>query len=129
MFADGFAVQGCDGPLPQGGAWNALPGSLRLAGIRPDAWAVSTRDDSIAFAEAKTWQDIATLHTTRQLRVFRRLFEGGHGQRCRLYIAVPRSMSSDLDRVLGRVNLLGSPQVTRLHIPDSLLERVHDECA
>ena len=28
MTADGFVVRGCDGPLPQGGLWNALPRAL-----------------------------------------------------------------------------------------------------
>ena len=47
----------------------------------------------------------------------------------RLYIAVPRSVSCELDVVLSQVGLLDSRQVYRLHVPDCFLERVYDECA
>jgi hypothetical protein len=45
----------------------------------------------------------------------------------RLYLAAPRSMSIEIDAVLSRVGLLGAREVVRLHIPDCLLDRAHDE--
>jgi hypothetical protein len=53
--------------------------------------------------------------------VFANTIHKSDGARCRLYLAVPRSASTTLDRVLSTVGLLGAPQVVRLHIPDCLI--------
>ena len=128
MAADGYSPNGCDGPLPHGGIWNLLPRSIRIHGVQPDAWGLS-RSNAIAFAEGKTWMDLASARTRRQLTLMRDLFSTAAGNQARLYIAVPRSVSCELDVALSQVGLLASRQVYRLHVPDCFLERVHDECA
>ena len=127
MAADGFLPHGCDGPLPHGGRWNDLPRSLRISGMQPDAWGISASGD-IAFAEGKTWGDIPSRHTRRQMETLRHLFQRHSDIRWRLYLAAPRSMSIEIDAALSRVGLLGAREVVRLHIPDCLLDRAHDEC-
>src|SRR4051812_30395131 len=85
MAADGYRPNGCDGPLPQGGILNFLPRSIRIHGVQPDAWGLS-RSNAIAFAEGKTWMDIASPRTRRQLTVMRDLFSTAAGNQARLYI-------------------------------------------
>jgi hypothetical protein len=126
MMADGFVPQGCDGPLPCGGRFNELPRSLRIRGVQPDAWGISA-SGLIAFAEAKTWEDIDSVHTRHQLERLRSVLESNRDVQWRVYFAGPRSMSREIDALLSRVGLLGTPEVVRLHIPDCLLERASAE--
>jgi hypothetical protein len=128
MTADGFVVTACDGPLPQGGVWNRLPGSIGACGVRPDAWAIAPTSGAIAFAEAKTHGDIVNAHTRAQLRAVGR-FVLCSGSNSRLYVAVPRSAALMLDRVIHDAGLDGTRQLVRLHVPDCLLEDDRDECA
>jgi hypothetical protein len=128
MTADGFLVAGCDGSMPQGGLWDALPPPPELDGVRPDACGVARANGQFAFGEAKTYQDIDTAHTRKQLRVFGSLVDRSGNTACRLYIAVPRSAAGVLDRVLGQVGLLGARHVVRLHIPDCLVTDNRNEC-
>jgi hypothetical protein len=118
MTADGFLVAGCEGSMPQGGLWNALPPPPDMAGVRPDACGIAPLTGEFAFGEAKTLHDLDTAHTRRQLRVFGHLVQTDGRKVCRLYVAVPRSAAGLLDRVLGQVGLLGARHVVRLHIPD-----------
>jgi hypothetical protein len=118
MTADGFRLAGCEGSMPQGGVWNALPPPPDMAGVRPDECGVASLTGEFAFGEAKTLQDIDTAHTRKQLRVFGHLMHTDGRTVCRLYVAVPRSAAYLLDRVLGEVGLLGARHVVRLHIPD-----------
>lgn len=127
MAADGFLVAGCEGSLPRGGMLNALPPPPELAGVRPDACGVAPSTGEFAFGEAKTFQDIDTPHTRKQLRVFGRLMQTDGKTACRLYVAVPRSASDVLDRVLGQVGLLGARHVVRLHIPDCFVTENRNE--
>lgn len=129
MTADGFLVAGCDGSMPQGGLWNALPPPPAFGGVRPDAYAIVPSTGEVAFGEAKTCLDLDTSHTRKQLRVFGRLSNRDGSSACRLYIAVPRSASGVLDHVLGDVGLLGARHVVRLHIPDCFVTESRDECA
>jgi hypothetical protein len=128
MMADGYLPLGCDGRLPQGGMWNLLPNSLRIHGVQPDAWGVSS-SSALAFAEAKTWMDLTSARTRRQLAVIRELLSVEAGPQTRLYIAVPRSVTCELDLALSQAGLLHSKHVHRLHVPDCFLEREYDECA
>jgi len=121
MTADGFLVAACDGSMPQGGLWNALPTPPELSGVRPYACGIAPSTGDFAFGEAKTYQDIDTPHTRKQLRVFGRLVHHEGRMACRLYIAVPRSAAGVLDRVLCQVGLQGARHVVRLHIPDCLV--------
>lgn len=121
MTADGFLVAACDGSIPQGGFWSALASPPELAGVRPDVCAIAPATGQFAFGEAKTCQDIDTDHTRKQLRVFGRLLRRDTGTECRLYLAVPRSSASLLDRVLVQIGLLGARHVVRLHIPDCFI--------
>jgi hypothetical protein len=75
----------------------------------------------IGFAEAKTALDVDNAHTRAQLRVlgFARM-RGGRAY-CPLYLAIPRSRTYDLDRVLIDVGLVGTKHVRRIHVPDILL--------
>jgi hypothetical protein len=129
MAADGFVVAGCDGSMPQGGLWNFLPRPSEFAGVRPDACGLSLGTGEYAFGEAKTLQDINTVHTRTQLRVFGHLTNRSDRMPCRLYVAVPRSAARDLDRVLRQVGLLGACHVVRLHVPDCLIEETSNERA
>jgi hypothetical protein len=124
MEADGFAVAGFDGQAPQGGAWNAMPAPFSLAGLRPDAWGVREDDALLAFAEAKTADDIDNPHTCKQLSAFARarISSGDESRRCPLYVAIPRSAAHLLDRVLARIGLAGASNVIRIHVPDILLQ-------
>jgi len=129
MTADGFLVAGCDGSVPQGGLWNQLPPPPELAGVRPDACGIEPTTGEFAFGEAKTYQDIDTRHTRKQLCVFGRLKLRDGRTMCRLYIAVPRSAAPLLDRALLEVGLLGARHVVRLHIPDCFVMENRDERA
>ena len=122
MTADGFLVAGCDGPLPRGGFWNALPLAPQLEDVRPDAWGVAPTTGEFAVGEAKTCDDIATSHTRHQLSVFGRLVQRDSKKACRLYVAVPRSAAHVLDGALRRAGLLGARHIVRLHIPDCFVE-------
>jgi hypothetical protein len=129
MTADGFLVAGCDGSMPQGGPWNSLPAPPELAGVRPDACGIAPATGAFAFGEAKTPQDIDTAHTRKQLRVFGHIMHRERGRACRLYIAVPRSAATVLDRVLNQVGLQGARHVVRLHIPDCMVTDNRDDFA
>jgi hypothetical protein len=121
MTADGFVLVSCDGSIPQGGLWNFLPRPEQFAGVRPDACGISPRTGEFAFGEAKTYQDIDTPHTRKQLLVFGRLGFTDRSKACRLYVAVPRSATRILEHVLAQVGLLGRPHVVPLFIPDCFL--------
>ncbi|HEY1938770.1 MAG TPA: hypothetical protein VGJ33_12610 [Candidatus Angelobacter sp.] len=127
MTTDGFLVTACDGSIPQGGHWNALPQPPEFAGVRPDLCGIAPTTGKFAFGEAKTLQDIDTPHTQKQLRVFGSLIHRDGRTACRLYVAVPRSAAGVLDRVLGQVGLLGACHVVRLHIPDCFVTEHRDE--
>ena len=77
----------------------------------------------IAFGEAKTFHDINTNHTRRQLEVLGKTKMKGVKVCCHLYIAIPHSAVYELDRVLIDVGLLRARNVVRLHIPDVLVEK------
>ena len=121
MTFDGFLMIGCDGSVPQGGDWNRLPAPPEIARLRPDACGVDPDTGHFAFGEAKTFSDIDTEHTRRQLRTFARLVHRADGATCRLYVAIPRSAARILDRVLVGTGLFGARNVVRLHIPDCLV--------
>lgn len=106
-----------------------LPVPPEFVGIRPDAWGIVPTTGDIAFGEAKTWADIDTVHTRKQLRVLGGLVWRSDRKRCGLYFAVPRSAARELDRVLGDVGLLGARHLVRLHIPDCFVTESRDECA
>ena len=76
----------------------------------------------IAFGEAKTFGDIVTAHTRRQLEVLGKTKMKGSRACCLLYIVVPQSAVYELDRVLIDVGLLRAKNVVRLHIPDVFVE-------
>jgi hypothetical protein len=118
MALDGFLLCNSDGPMPQGGYWNQLPQAPEVSGFRADACGVLPLTGEFAFGEAKTYQDIDTEHTRKQLRIFGYLKHRDGRTMCRLYFAVPRSAAIGLDRVLRDVGLLGAPHIVRLHIPD-----------
>lgn len=121
MIADGFVLTGLDGRLEQAGAWGRLPPPFEIYGVRPDACGISIPGGLIAFAEAKTHDDVDNAHTRAQLRVLGRARMRDGKTRCPLYIAVPRSAAYALDRVLVDLGLIGSTHVRRLHVPGVLL--------
>ena len=121
MSADGFLLGGFEAPATQAGVWNALPAPFTLKGARPDAWGVRTDDALMAFAEAKTCDDIDNKHTRAQVRVFGFTRMRNTKCYCPLYLAIPRSSAYRLDRVLADLGLIGARHVVRLHIPDALL--------
>src|SRR5437879_480247 len=91
MVADGFVLFGCDGTMDQGGFRNKLCAPPQIGHIRPDACAIAIATGEFAFGEAKTYNDVDTPHTRRQLRILGYLEHRDSGARCRLYFAVPRS--------------------------------------
>jgi hypothetical protein len=121
MNADGFVPGGFEAPARQGGAWNSLPLPFALKQLRPDAWGLRARDSLLAFAEAKTTDDIDNKHTRSQLRVFGFTHLVDDLRPCPLYVAVPRSCAGVLDRVLADIGLICARHVVRLHVPDILL--------
>ena len=123
MIADGFVLTGLDGHVEQAGLWGPVPAPFEIHGVRPDACGVRAPCGLIAFAEAKTHDDVDNSHTRAQLRVLGHARMRDGKTRCPLYIAVPRSAAYALDRVLVDVGLIGSSHVRRLHVPSVLLER------
>jgi hypothetical protein len=124
MTYDGFVPLAWDGALPH--FPSAMLGrSPELRNLRPDAVGVDPQSEKAAFCEAKTWNDIETSHTRQQLKLFSSLSSIENSAPCRLYIAVPRSAAPALDRVLVQTGLAGNRNITRLHVPDSLLEVCH----
>jgi hypothetical protein len=121
MTPDGFVIIAKDGTVPDGGPWNKLAAPPELKGFRPDACGLDPESGHFAFGEAKTAEDINSQHTRSQLRVFANAVHRSDRSRCRLYLSVPRSAVTSLDRVLRQVGLLGAPQIVRLHIPDCLV--------
>lgn len=119
MAADGVLVIGFHGPVPRGGLWNGAPVPTALSGVRPDAWGILPSGE-LAIGEAKSADDIATPHTQLQLRVFGHL-ENSSGRKFRLYLAVPRSAATALDRALAEAGLASADHVVRMHIPDCLI--------
>lgn len=126
MSADGFALGGFEAPAKQAGVWNSLPVPFALKRVRPDAWGLRAQDSLLAFAEAKTAGDIDTKHTRAQLRVFGFTHVVNDLRPCPLYVAVPRSCTGLLDRVLVDLGLIHARHVFRLHIPDVLLLEQQD---
>ena len=122
MVHDGFRIAGYDGRSVQGGLWNGLGRPPIIRGVRPDAWAFD--GVRIAFAEAKTSADIDTEHTRLQLEALVGLRDPASGARCRLYLAIPRSAVSLLDRALRAAAVVGKPEIVRLHVPDIFLRQV-----
>src|SRR5262245_7951910 len=108
MCSDGFLLGGFEAPVPQGGVWNALPLPFALQGFRPDGWGVRLDESLVAFAEAKSLSDIDTAHTRSQLKTFGNVEMRGTGERCPIYVAVPRSGARFLERVLKDLGLWGA---------------------
>jgi hypothetical protein len=79
--------------------------------------------------EAKTENDIDTMHTRAQLSVFGFTRMRQSVDRCPLYISIPRSAAYRLDRVLADLGLIGAKHVIRLHIPDALISGEHRHAA
>jgi hypothetical protein len=121
MERDGFRLTGYDGPTPQGGDRNALPLPPCVGGFRPDAFGVAEAPQRLAIGEAKTREDVDTLHTRHQLRAFHSVRCRATGACARLYVAAPQSAAGALDLVLTDAGLFGSPDVVRVLIPDCLL--------
>ena len=121
MSGDGFQLTGFEGSADQGGQWNQLPPPFALFGIRADACGVRVGDGVIGFAEAKSEEDIDTLHTREQLRVLGFARMRDRKTRCPLYIAVPRTAAYALDHVLIDLGLIGAQHVRRLHVPSTFL--------
>jgi hypothetical protein len=122
MVKDGFVVSGFDGSAPRGEEWSSLPMPFTFHGVRADAWGQQRQDQTIAFGEAKTFHDIDTAHTRRQLEILGKTRMKGAKDWCLLYIAIPRSAVYELDRVLMDTRLLRAKNIVRLHIPDVLIE-------
>jgi hypothetical protein len=122
MQQDGIVLSFFEGPAPHAGLWNDLPRPPMVGAFRPDAIGYKPESDVIAVAEAKTAWDLGTSHSRAQIKAFGNAYSPLLERRCHLYIAVPASAVSQLDRVLLDNGLLSSRTITRLHIPDILLE-------
>lgn len=122
MVRDGFVVSGFDGSAPRGEEWSSLPSPFVFRGVRADTWGQREQDQMIAFGEAKTFHDIDTPHTRRQLEVLGKTRVKGAMVCCPLYIAVPHSAVYELDRILIDTGLLRARNLVRLHIPDVFVE-------
>jgi hypothetical protein len=122
MVKDGFIVSGFDGSAPRGEEWTSLPAPFTFGGVRADTWGQRKCGQMIAFGEAKTFHDIDTIHTRRQLEVLGKTKIKGSTAYCPLYIAVPHSAVYELDKVLIDVALLRAKNVVRVHVPDVLLK-------
>jgi len=129
MTSDGYLVRQFEGPTPQGGLWNHLELPFDFQGRRPDAWAIHMFTGQLAVGEAKSGNDLSSLRTLTQFRLFGRAIQRGTTERCPYYIAVPLSATKALDDALTRTGLVGRPHVHRLHIPDVLLQRHLHDCA
>jgi hypothetical protein len=123
MVKDGFIVSGFDGCAPRGEEWSSLSSPFIFRGVRADTWGQRRHDQMIAFGEAKSFHDIDTPHTRRQLDVLGKTRMKGTTVCCPLYIAVPRSAAYELDRVLIDTGLLRARNLVRLHIPDVFVEK------
>ncbi len=128
MTVDGYSVRAYDGPTPQGGVWNELPCPLLIHNVRPDVLGVAA-DGRIAIGEAKTADDLCSVHTRQQLSILRSVVEYQRQPTIKLYLAIPRSACRALDRALVKVGLIGNRHVVRLHVPDCLVSREHHELA
>ena len=126
MVKDGFVVCGFDGIAPRGEEWSSLPTPFTFKGVRADAWGKRDSDQMIAFGEAKTFNDIDTSHTRRQLKLLGNTRMKYSKNPCPLYVAVPRSAAYELDRVLIDIGLLRARNLVRLHVPDIFVEEVSD---
>ena len=122
MQADGYVPIACDGKVTQLDCERKLHAPPTFASFRPDACGVSPTTGAFAFGEAKTPQDIDTVHTRRQLCVFSSISEKKSGEACRLYLAIPRSGAHVLDRVLAELGLIGAANIKSVYIPDCFLE-------
>ena len=122
MAKDGFVVSGFEGRAPRGEEWSSLPSPFTFQGVRCDVWGQREHDQLIAFGEAKTFHDVDTVHTRRQLEVLGKARMRSAKATCPLYIAVPHSAVYELDRVLIDVGLLRAKNLVRLHIPDIIVE-------
>jgi hypothetical protein len=119
MERDGFVLTRYDGPTPQGGMRNALPAPSNMGGYRPDVVGVTLDSAGWALGEAKSYEDVDTTHTRRQLGLFGRLTS--RGVPAALYVAVPLTSRNALERVLIDVGLSRRPTVHRILIPDCLV--------
>lgn len=122
MVADGYVLTGLEGRIARCTDWSDLPVPFEVGGIRPDACGVHLRCGLIAFAEAKTEEDVDNAHTRKQLRVLGRARMRDGKTPCPVYIAVPRSAAYALDRVLIDIGLIGMAHVRRMHVPNALLD-------
>lgn len=120
MVRDGFDPLAFDGPGPQGGAWNLLPHCPTLGVSRPDVLGVREPRE-LAVGEAKTAADLMTRRTLRQLGTFGSLRSRETGAWVPLYVAVPASAASALERTLAALGLHTAAHVVRLLIPDVFL--------
>ena len=103
-------------------SWSNLPAPLTFNGVRADAWGQRPRGDLIAFGEAKTADEVDTLHTREQLTMLGHTRMKSAAVPCPVYIAIPRSAAYYLDRVLIDVGLIRAENIIRLHVPDVLIE-------
>ena len=122
MVKDGFIVSGFDGSAPRGEEWSSLPAPFTFGRVRADTWGQRERGQMIAFGEAKTFHDIDTIHTRRQLEVLGKTKMKASTAYCPLYIAVPHSAVYELDKVLIDVGLLRAKNLMRVHVPDVFLK-------
>jgi len=121
MAADGLKVAAFDGPSEQGGVFNQLAQPAAIGSVKPDVLGLGESGEIAAIGEAKTARDVFNRHTIRQLKVFGHLRRRGSKEDVRLYVAVPRSATMELDKALVLANLAGATNVRRLHIPDIML--------
>ena len=126
MVKDGFVVCGFDG-IARGEEWSSLPTPFTFKGVRADAWGMRDSDQMIAFGEAKTFNDIDTSHTRRQLKLLGKTRMRYSKNFCPLYVAVPRSAAYELDRVLIDIGLLRARNLVRLHVPEIFVEEALDD--
>jgi len=118
MSWDGYHILGFDGQKLPRDDWNKLPPPPIINGVRPDVWGYN--GNQLGIGEAKTSEDIETVHTVTQLRVFTELC-GAAVLGCRLYVAVPQSAINALDRVFANLRLVGIRKIVRIHVPDIFL--------
>jgi hypothetical protein len=123
MVQDGYIVVGLDGQVPRGEGMRRLPQPPVVAGVRPDVWGYDPHTGEVALGEAKSLDDVDNAHTRAQLRAFAATLSRVTGTPCRMYLAVPRSASRRLERVLGCAGLLKTKRIVQLPIPDCMLER------
>jgi hypothetical protein len=120
MVTDGYEVCGYHGSTLQGGTFNWLPIPPVLHGIRPDVLAIKADVKAFAVGEAKTADDLHSLHTRSQFKVLGAL-EQASSWSGKIYIAAPRPAVRALDVALVKAGLAGNPSIVRLHIPDCLI--------